>query len=82
MTEKELTNKSVSIGDGRTYRRIVDILNECLGLNYKGWQRGTYMIDEDTYLWFPKMAVIEYGIEKAQSKTKEWINTLSEDGKT
>ena len=28
------------------------------------------------------MAVIENGIEKSQSTTKEWINTLSEDGKT
>ncbi|MDO4415716.1 MAG: hypothetical protein Q4C20_11630 [Erysipelotrichaceae bacterium] len=80
---KDLHNaESISIDDDYCFDRIVDILNECLGKNYKGYQRGTYSLDDDSVLWFPKMAIIENGIEKSQSRTKEWINTISEDGKT
>ena len=57
-------------------------MNECFGKNYKAWMRGfCYLDDEKTIgVWFPKMAVYEYGVAKSQSKTKDWVNTLSADG--
>lgn len=36
--------------------------------------------NKDVRVWFPKLAVVEGGIEKPQDSSSEWINTLSSDG--
>lgn len=76
---------TIRVEDGYLFDRSVDVLNECFGKDYKGWQRGGYDLKFDGIkigVWFPKMAVYEYGIEKSQSSTANIINTLSADGTT
>ena len=77
-----LDTEFISIDDDYSFDRIVDVLNEVFHKNYRAWMRGFCYLDETKTIgvWFPKMAVIENGQEKAQSKTKAWINVLSEDG--
>lgn len=72
----------ISINDDYRFDRSVDALNECFNKHYKAWmQSGCFLNEEKTLrAWFPKMAVTENGRLKAQSKTKAWINTLSDDG--
>ena len=74
---------SISIDDDYSFDRIVDVLNEVFHKDYGAWMRGFCYLDETRTVgaWFPKMAVIENGKELPQSKTKAWINVLSEDGK-
>lgn len=73
---------AITIDDDYWFDRSVDVLNKCFGKNYAGWQRAVCWIDENRteLVWFPKLAIIENGIETAQSATKAWINVLSEDG--
>ena len=74
----------ISIADNYLFDRSVDVLNDCFGKTYRAWMKAFCYLDEAKTIgvWFHKMAVIEYGIEQPQSKTKAWINTLSDDGTT
>lgn len=76
--------KKLSIDDPYTFARSVDVLNECFGKNYKAWMKSGCILNEEKTLraWFPKIAVKKDGRLKAQSSTKAWINTISEDGQT
>ena len=58
-------------------------MNGVFGRNYGACMKGFYYLNDSKTIgaWFPKMAVIQNGIEAAQSNTKAWINTLSKDGK-
>ena len=75
--------KTISIEDNYEFDRIVDVMNGIFGWNYGACMKGFYYINDSKTIgaWFPKMAIIENGIEKAQSITKAWINVLSADGK-
>lgn len=76
--------KKISIEDDYRFDRSVDALNECFNKHYKAWmQSGCFLNEEKTIrAWFPKMAVTENGRSKAQSRTKAWVNILSDDGMT
>lgn len=85
-TEKQKPRLShISIDDSYRFPHSVHIANACFGKNYKGWQRAAINLygswDEDMS-WFPKLAVIENGIEVAQDKVYGCINVLSDDGLT
>lgn len=71
---------SISISDNISFSKSVDVLNRCFGKNYAGWQRAFLVLSENEAVWFPKIAVIEGGIAKAQDKVYGCVNTVSEDG--
>lgn len=71
---------SISISDNIPFKKSVDVLNYCFGKNYAGWQRAFLMLSENEAVWFPKIAVVEGGIAKAQDKVYGCVNTISEDG--
>ena len=77
------TATEISIDDNYAFDRIVDVLNDVFHKGYESYMRGfCYVNDAKTIgAWFPKMAIIENGLEAAQSTTKAWINVLSDDGK-
>lgn len=75
----------IRIEDGYLFDRSVDVLNECFGKDFLGWQKGGYDLKTNGkkfIVWFPKLAVYENGIEKSQSSTVNIINTISADGTT
>ena len=59
---------SISISDSISFKKSVDVLNRCFGKDYAGWQRAFLMLSENEAVWFPKIALIEGGIAKAQDK--------------
>ena len=71
---------SISISDSISFKKSVDVLNRCFGKDYAGWQRAFLMLSENEAVWFPKIALIEGGIAKAQDKVYGCVNTISEDG--
>lgn len=77
-----LNTTKISIDDDYRFGRSVDVLNECFGKNYKAWMKAScYLDDRKTVrVWFPKIAVVEGGVDKPQDSSGEWINTLSFDG--
>ncbi|MDO4415715.1 MAG: hypothetical protein Q4C20_11625 [Erysipelotrichaceae bacterium] len=77
--------KHITIDDNYRFPYSVHICNACFGKNYKAWFRATINISDktdDAFPWFPKLAVIENGVEAAQDKVYGCINILSEDGMT
>ena len=48
---------------GDKFDRIVDVMNNCFGWNYKACMRGWYVLSKDkkTSAWFPKMADLSGG---------------------
>ncbi len=72
----------ICIEDNIQFKTSVEVLNECFGKNYKGFQKAGCYLGGDMFVWFPKLALKMDGQYKAQSKTKPWINVLSDDGKT
>lgn len=72
----------ISIDDDYRFDKSVDALNECFDKHYKAWMSSGCFLNQEKTLraWFPKMALTDHGRLKAQSTTKAWINTLSEDG--
>ena len=79
----ENNKKIVRLNDGYGYDYLYEIINDCLGKDLKGWQQATYPIVKGQIIfWFPQLAAIKDGKETAQSITKDWINTLSDDGMT
>lgn len=70
----------IRISDQIPFNKSVDVLNRCFGKSYAGWQRAFLMLSENEAVWFPKIAVIEGGIAKAQDKVYGCVNTVSEDG--
>ncbi len=67
---------------GDKYKRIVDIMNNCFGWNYKACFKGWYPLNnyKKTSAWFPKIADLSYGTPKPGDKWYGWCNTLSDDG--
>lgn len=68
---------------GDKYNRIVDVMNECFGWNYKACFKGWYPINKvkRTSAWFPKMADLSKGKPEPGDKWYGWCNTISDDGK-
>lgn len=73
-------HRVLRVDDGLSYHSIKDICNQCFGENYKGYQKGTYMINDYCMAWFPKLAYEKEGNLVAGSKTKDWINKVLDDG--
>ena len=69
---------------GDKYKRIVDVMNNCFGWNYKACFKGWYQLNryKKTSAWFPKIADLSLGIPKPGDKWYGWCNTLSDDGDT
>lgn len=61
---------------------MVEVLNKYFDRNLGGWQHGFYPLDKERTIgvWFPQLSIIEGGIEKTQSLSNSWLNTLSDDG--
>lgn len=75
--------KHISIDDHYRFPHIKHIGNACFGKNYKGWQRATMNVHGDkcpNYPWFPKLAIMENGVDTAQDKVYGLINTINADG--
>ncbi len=72
----------ISIDDNITFSTSAKVLNTCFGKEYKGYQKAVCKLSGDMQVWFPKLALVKDGQYEAQSKTKPWINVLSDDGKT
>ena len=76
-----LTNKNMlMVNDKIKYHTIKDICNQCFGQQYKGYQKGSYKINDYYMAWFPKIAYTEDGVIKPGSETKGWINEVKDDG--
>ena len=75
---------TISIDDEIHFKYIVEIFNGCFGKNYKSIYSCMKMsfcrIDDDHMVWFPKMAIIKNGKIKAPSRSKGWVNYLTDDG--
>lgn len=67
---------------GDEYRRIVDVMNNCFGWNYKACMKGWYSLNsyKRTSAWFPKMADLSKGKPEPGDKWYGWCNTISDDG--
>ena len=72
----------VHIGD--EFSRIVDVMNECFGRNYKACMKGWYVLNpcKRTSAWFPKIADLSSGKPEPGDKWYGWCNTISDDGDT
>ena len=67
---------------GDKYNRIVDVMNNCFGWNYKACFKGWYSLNsyKKTSAWFPKIADLSGGTPEPGDKWYGWCNTLSRDG--
>ena len=63
-------------------KTIYGVFNKYFGRDYEMFQKAFLHMDKAKTIgvWFPMMAIKENGKIKAQSKTKEWINVMSDDG--
>lgn len=76
--------KVINLNEDISFDREVDVLNQCFGKNYGGFQRGSCRVGkhENMIVWFPKMAVYRNGHYQAPKKgDHDWINVMSEDGR-
>ena len=69
---------------GDKYKRIVDVMNNCFGWNYKACFKGWYSLNSSkkTSAWFPKIADLRGGTPEPGDKWYGWCNILSKDGNT
>lgn len=67
----------LSVHDAYTFKDIKDIANTVFGKNSKRYQRSYFSIGEQTWLWCPKLSIVEEGSWK--SAAAGWINRLAED---
>lgn len=58
-------------GDKIEVRTNYGLLNNILGLNYNGWQKGYFILSKDSYIWMISLN----GKEK-----QGWINKINNDG--
>ena len=65
---------------GQEFNRIVDVMNDVFGWNYKACMRGYYPLNEHAAAWFPKIAILNVDIPEPGDKWYGWCNTISEDG--
>lgn len=78
--ELALRSRHISIRDNLNFKTIPDVL-KLFGKNYKGYYKGSCMLDDKTMVWFPHLA-IEYEDGTVVSTTQSgWINVLSDDWK-
>jgi len=68
--EQYLDKLKISVSENVILRRQVDVL-QLFGAKYKGWQRGWWVRDKQSAVWFPKL----YNL-----KSSIWNNSLSDDG--
>lgn len=68
---------------GDKYDKIVDVMNNCFGWNYKACMRGSYVLNREkrTSAWFPKIADISGGKPQPGDKWYGWCNSFSADGR-
>jgi len=68
---------------GDEYNRIVDVMNNVFGWNYKACFRGRYVVnpEKNVIAWFPKLADLDRISVKPSDKKYGWCNVLSQDGK-
>lgn len=68
---------------GDEFDRIVDVMNNCFGWDYKACMKGWYLLNDRkrTSAWFPKITDLSNGRSKPGDKWYGWCNTISDDGK-
>lgn len=73
---------NLHIGD--KYKRIVDVMNNSFGWNYKACFKGWYSLNshKKTSAWFPKIADLRGETPEPGDKWYGWCNILSEDENT
>ena len=61
--KKNMSPNIIKIDGDICFDREVDVLNQCFGKNYNGFQRGSCRVGkhEDMIVWFPKMAIFKDG---------------------
>lgn len=66
---------------GKSYKHIVDVMNNVFGWNYKACMKGCYLVhsNPDIYAWFPKITESANGILLPNDKWYKWCNTISDD---
>lgn len=72
----------ISIEDNIEFNTIADVFNRCFGKDYKGFQKGYFVIEDGIAVWFPKLAKNNNGEFLAANKDSGWINVLTDDGLT
>ena len=45
--------------DEPSFRKIVDVLNDCFGKNYVGYQRSIWNINSEEMAWFPQISPLK-----------------------
>ncbi|MCM3322268.1 AbaSI family restriction endonuclease [Cytobacillus kochii] len=74
----ELKQKEhLSIHDNVQFKDIKDIANTVFGKNAKRYQLSYFRVIDKTWLWCPKLSIVENGDTK--SVASGWLNLLAED---
>ncbi|WP_404293046.1 hypothetical protein LG276_22925 [Cytobacillus kochii] len=74
----ELKQKEyLSIYDNVQFKDIKDIANTVFGKNAKRYQLSYFRVIDKTWLWCPKLSIVENGDTK--SVASGWLNLLAED---
>lgn len=74
----ELKQKEyLSIYDNVQFKNIKDIANTVFGKNAKRYQLSYFRVIDKTWLWCPKLSIVENGDTK--SVASGWLNLLAED---
>lgn len=71
-----IKNGGLKVEDNLRFDTIASVAH-CFGKSYKVMQTSYFNIQNDTYLWCPKLATIEEG--KSKPVSSGWINILSDD---
>ncbi|WP_281203005.1 hypothetical protein [Cytobacillus kochii] len=71
------TKKYLSIHDNVQFKDIKDIANTVFRKNAKRYQLSYFRVIDKTWLWCPKLSIVENGDTK--SVASGWLNLLAED---
>ena len=75
--KKHSEEKILSVGDNKSYYGHVEILNSVFNMNYKGHQKATKNINNETRIWFPKIEKDKNG--KIKNNKSNWKNNYNDD---
>ena len=62
----------LSVEDKVLFKTNVEVLNECFGKDYKGFQRAFLILKDDYAVWFPRISTDSEQPKDGQT----WRNTM------
>ena len=73
-------NTQISISDNFEFDKEIDVLR-LFGYCYKAYRRATKNLNEQSFVWFPRLAIKTDNGEIVK-QSKNWINLISDDRET